>query len=114
MTHANDNSDAASAATPGVLIAEKTKERLAEPPLYEVLLHNDDYTTMEFVVRILMTVFRKSADEATEIMLAVHTSGVGVAGVYPKEIAETKIQRTRHLAREAGFPLLCTLQEVGA
>lgn len=89
-----------------------TEDRVKPPRMFQVLLHNDDYTTMEFVVDILMRVYRKSADQATAIMLAVHEKGTGVAGVYPYEIAETKIERTHHLAREAGFPLRCTLQEV--
>lgn len=109
-----DDDDASPGGTPGVLVVEHVDDRAAEPPLYEVLLHNDDYTTMEFVVDILMTVFRKTADEATAVMLAVHTNGVGVAGVYPRELAETKVYHTQHLAREAGYPLRCTLQEAGA
>ena len=109
-----DNDDAFPGGTPDVLIVEHVDDSTAEPPLYEVLLHNDDYTTMEFVVDILMTVFRKTADEATAIMLAVHTNGVGVAGVYPRELAETKAHHAQHLARKAGYPLRCTLQEAGA
>ena len=88
------------------------EDRVKPPRMFQVLLHNDDYTTMEFVVDILMRVYRKSADQATAIMLAVHEKGTGGAGVYPYEIAETQIERTHHLAREAGFPLRCTLQEV--
>lgn len=85
---------------------------LEEPRMYQVLLHNDDYTTMEFVIQILMEVFRKSADQATNIMLAVHKRGVGIAGVYLLEIAETKVEIVRQRAQEAGYPLRCTLQEV--
>ncbi len=91
-----------------------TDVKVEEPKMYQVLLHNDDYTTMEFVVNILMTVFHRTADQATNIMLAVHKRGKGIAGVYPHEIAETKADKTHFLAREAGYPLRCTLEEVGA
>ena len=91
-----------------------TTERLAPPRLFQVILHNDNYTTMEFVVDVLMRVYRKSAEQATTIMLSVHEKGSGVAGIYPYEIAETKVERTHHLARKAGFPLRCTIQEVEA
>ena len=84
---------------------------LAEPKLYRVLLLNDDYTTMEFVVIILMEVFRKTGDEATAIMLAVHKRGRGQCGVYPLEVAETKVAEVHRRAREANFPLRCTLEE---
>lgn len=87
-------------------------EEADKPRLYRVLLHNDDYTTMEFVVVILMEVFRKSAEQATAIMLSVHSKGVGVAGVYPLELAETKVDVVHARAAEAKFPLRCTLQEV--
>ncbi len=88
------------------------EEELREPRMYKVLLHNDDYTSMDFVVHVLMRVFRKSAEQATQIMLSVHESGIGLCGIYTHEIAETKVTRTRHMAREAGFPLRCTLEEV--
>jgi ATP-dependent Clp protease adaptor protein ClpS len=87
------------------------QEDLQEPPMYKVLLHNDDYTTMEFVVEILQKVFHKSPAEATHIMLSVHKSGMGVCGVYMAEIAETKVEMVHHLARKSGFPLKCSMEE---
>lgn len=84
--------------------------RLDEPPLYRVLLLNDDYTTMDFVVEVLKFVFHKSDDEAHRIMFNVHQQGVGVCGLYPLEIAETKIDIVDSLARERGFPLKCTME----
>ena len=89
-----------------------TKERIEtkEPPLYKVILHNDDYTSMEFVVAILRNVFNKSSSEATRIMLSVHHEGVGVAGIYTKEIGETKISIVRELAQNNNFPLKCSLE----
>jgi len=88
-------------------------EELQEPRLYSVLLHNDDYTTMEFVIGILVEVFRKSAEQAAAIMLAVHEQGIGVCGVYPHEMAETKVAMVHSRARRAGFPLKSTMEEVG-
>ncbi|MFZ5428010.1 MAG: ATP-dependent Clp protease adapter ClpS [Thermodesulfobacteriota bacterium] len=87
------------------------EEQIREPRKYKVLLHNDDYTTMEFVVEILMTVFHKSEAEATQIMLAVHKNGMGVCGVYTAEVAETKVVAVRQLARRGGYPLKCTMEE---
>ncbi len=91
-----------------------TKERIKtqEPPLYKVLLHNDDYTTMEFVVAILENVFKKSNAEATRIMLSVHHEGVGIAGVYTKEICETKVSIVHELAKNNNFPLRCSMEIV--
>jgi len=83
---------------------------LEEPPMYRVLLLNDDYTTMDFVVEVLRHVFHKSEEEATRIMLNVHHQGVGVCGSYPMEIAETKVDQVDSLARERGFPLKCTME----
>lgn len=83
---------------------------LEEPPMYRVLLLNDDYTTMDFVVEVLRQVFNKSEEEATRIMLNVHNQGVGVCGFYPMEIAETKVDMVDSLARERGFPLKCTME----
>ncbi|MGQ4808512.1 ATP-dependent Clp protease adapter protein ClpS [Candidatus Entotheonellaceae bacterium PAL068K] len=95
----------------GVGVVTKTQKKVTKPPLYKVLLHNDDYTSMEFVVTILTTVFHKSEPDAVQIMLAVHQQGLGVAGVYTYEIAEAKITKVTQLARANAFPLLCTLEE---
>lgn len=89
----------------------KSKEKLKKPSLYKVLLHNDDYTTQEFVVYVLTTVFHKSVEEAITIMLRVHMEGVGIAGIYPYEIAETKAEKVVSLARENEYPLLATVEE---
>jgi len=91
-------------------VEDEIQEDLEEPPLYRVLLHNDDYTTMQFVVEVLMVVFNKSMEEATLIMLNVHKKGVGLCGVYPYEIAETKVDTVDSLARENGFPLKCSME----
>ena len=88
------------------------EEDVREPKRYKVLLHNDDYTTMEFVVRIHKEVFHKNDAEATYIMLTVHNKGLGVCGVYPLEVAETKANLVHKRARESGFPLKCSLEEV--
>lgn len=81
------------------------------PPMYKVLLHNDDYTTMEFVVDILVRVFGKSLEKATQIMLNVHNKGKAVCGIYPREIAETKVQTVHNLASSKGFPLKSTMEK---
>ena len=91
-------------------VSSETDQEVAEPPMYKVMLLNDDYTTMEFVVEVLVHVFQKSAEEATQIMLNVHQSGVGVCGIYPLEIAETKVDTVETLARENGFPLKCIME----
>ena len=88
-----------------------TTPKLKQPDRYRVILHNDDYTTMEFVVAILCKVFHKSQEEATEIMLRVHKSGRGECGVYTYEIAESKVHQVVSLARQAGFPLACTMEK---
>jgi ATP-dependent Clp protease adaptor protein ClpS len=92
-------------ASPGEKLKERTKTQKKEPELYKVVLLNDDYTTMEFVVHVLEHVFEKSPAEAFRIMMHVHTQGRGIAGVYPWEVAETKTETVTSLAREAGFPL---------
>lgn len=93
----------------GVVTESEKKVKL--PSMYRVLLHNDDYTTMEFVVQVLQSVFHKSPADATQIMLHIHRTGIGVAGVYTYEIAETKVAVVEALAREHEFPLKCTMEE---
>ncbi|HUP44888.1 MAG TPA: ATP-dependent Clp protease adaptor ClpS [Thermoanaerobaculia bacterium] len=88
----------------------ETAEKVEEPPLFKVLLHNDDFTTMDFVVWILQSVFNMPEQQALQVMLNVHVKGIGVAGVYTYEIAEMKVSRTTELAREQEFPLLCTME----
>ncbi len=95
-----------------ILEKDKVESEIKEPPKYRVLLHNDDYTTMDFVVKILEEVFHKTPAEATAIMLHVHNNGVGVCGIYPAEIAETKVDTVHAKARAAGFPLLATMEKV--
>ena len=92
-------------------VTSKTRDEIREPPMYKVLLLNDDYTTMEFVVEILMHVFGKSAEESTRIMLNVHKEGVGVCGVYTYEVAETKVDMVHTIARGKGFPLKSTMEK---
>jgi ATP-dependent Clp protease adaptor protein ClpS len=92
-------------------IREKVNIKVNRPKLYKVIMHNDDYTTMEFVVDILMKVFNKSASEATKVMLDVHKRGSGIAGIYPYDIAVTKVSRAQGEAREKGFPLKLSLKE---
>lgn len=88
----------------------ESEEKVEEPSLFKVLLHNDDYTTMEFVVMILVSIFNMPEDQAVQVMLNVHLGGVGVAGIYTFEVAEMKVAKTTALAREHEFPLLCTME----
>ncbi len=85
-------------------------EEFKEPTLYKIILHNDDYTTMDFVISILIDVFHKSMEESKRLMLTVHNHGKAVIGLYTKEIAETKVDKTLKLAKNAGYPLLCTFE----
>jgi ATP-dependent Clp protease adaptor protein ClpS len=90
-------------------IFSKTRKEL--PPQYKVILHNDDYTTMEFVVEILITVFGKPLEKATQTMLNIHHKGNAVCGIYTREIAETKVETVHHLASSRGFPLKSTMEK---
>ena len=94
----------------GVAVEKRTKPKLEKPKLYKVIFHNDDYTTMEFVTMVLMTVFNKSESDALAIMLNVHQRGAGVAGLYTYDVAETKVEKTLSLAREYEYPLLVTME----
>ena len=96
----------------GAAVMERAPERVRKPsPRYKVLLHNDDYTPMEFVVQVLEKVFGKSPAAATQIMLQIHRSGLGVAGVYVRDIAETKVVTVHRLAEDRGYPLRSGMEE---
>ena len=93
-----------------ILTESRNEQKLERPRMWRVLLHNDDYTTQEFVVWVLETVFRKPRAEAFTIMMNVHRSGLGVAGVYTHDVAETKLKTTQQMAEEQEFPLLVTME----
>lgn len=92
-------------------VVAESEEKTEEPSLYKVILHNDDYTTMDFVVFILQSVFHRTFADAFRLMMDVHHSGRGIAGVFTHEIAEMKVAETMELARLNEFPLLCTMEE---
>jgi ATP-dependent Clp protease adaptor protein ClpS len=92
-------------------LVTETEKKVARPKLYKVLLHNDDYTTMEFVVQVLQAVFHKPLSEATQIMLHVHKKGIGVCGIYTYEVAETKVAEVLALAKAHEFPLQSSMEE---
>jgi len=95
---------------PGTKTRPEQDHELKRPDMYRVVIHNDHYTTMDFVVDVLTCVFRKTRDEAVRIMLHVHHSGVGVCGIYPHEIAETKVATVHVMAEKNGFPLKCSME----
>jgi ATP-dependent Clp protease adaptor protein ClpS len=95
----------------GEEVLERPRDQTKEPPLFKVILLNDDYTTMDFVVQILEGVFLKSPAEAFRIMMQVHTQGKGLCGMYPYDVAETKVATVHDLARESGFPLRASIEE---
>jgi len=92
-------------------LESQVEEKVQLPPMFKVLLHNDDYTTMEFVVEVIQKVFHKTVAEATRIMLLVHKTGSAVCGIFTEDIAETKVEIVHHLARKSGFPLRCSMEE---
>jgi ATP-dependent Clp protease adaptor protein ClpS len=92
-------------------VLEKTRTRTKRPQLFRVILHNDDYTTMQFVIEVLEGIFNKSPAEAHRIMMHVHTQGHGVCGAYPYEVAETKVGLVHDNARVQGFPLRASMEE---
>ena len=92
-------------------VLTESETKLEKPKLFKVLLHNDDFTTMEFVVFVLEYVFNRSTAEAFSVMLKVHNDGVGVAGIYPYEVATMKAEKTMNLAKSREYPLLCTVEE---
>ncbi len=95
---------------PGGDVAEEIDVDLEPPTMYRVLMHNDNFTTMDFVIEVLRTVFRKSEQDAVQIMLHVHERGVGMCGVYPRDIAEMKIAEVHERAQAEEFPLRCTME----
>ena len=95
----------------GALLTEEAKPKLKRPPMYKVVLVNDDYTPMEFVVHVLERFFAMEREKATRIMLHVHTRGKGICGVYTRDVAETKVTQVNDYSREHQHPLLCTMEE---
>ncbi len=100
--HKNDTEDG---------VATKDRMQVKRPPMFKVLLHNDDYTTMEFVILVLETVFNKTTEVASQIMMNVHQDGIGVAGVYTRDVAETKVALVHDLARTNEHPLKCSMEQ---
>jgi ATP-dependent Clp protease adaptor protein ClpS len=95
----------------GGVAVQTAKPKVRQPPLYKVMLLNDDYTPMEFVVEVLETFFHMGREKATQIMLHVHTRGMGICGIYTRDIAETKVQQVNEYSRNNQHPLLCTMEE---
>jgi ATP-dependent Clp protease adaptor protein ClpS len=93
-------------------VQPKSQEKTVSPPRYKVFMHNDDYTTMEFVVSMLVSVFHLLPVTADKVMLQIHMNGIGLCGTFPFEIAETKIHQVHTKARQEGFPLKCSMEEV--
>ena len=94
----------------GTALLDKEDIKIQKPKKYKVIFHNDDYTPMDFVMIILMKIFRKSPEEAVDITMSVHNKGKGIAGVYSKEISETKSEKVNLTAQQSGYPLLTTIE----
>ena len=109
MTRGTADNDVGEGSDTGVVV--RTKPKTKKPAMYQVIMLNDDYTPMEFVILVLERFFNKSSDEATQIMMHVHQKGVGVCGVFTFEVAETKVQQVMDLARQHQHPLQCTLEK---
>ena len=111
MTHTMSDQNDPDETGVGSGVAVETKTRTKRPSMYKVLLLNDDYTPMEFVIEILINIFHKSPEDATRIMLHVHQNGVGVCGVFTYEVAETKVAQVMEAARRSQHPLQCTMEK---
>ena len=111
ITLASSDDDGTGAGGTGVGVATKTRTRTAKPALYKVLMLNDDYTPMEFVVLTLQRFFKMTIEDATRVMLHVHQRGVGVCGIFTYEVAETKVNQVIDFAREHQHPLQCTMEK---
>jgi ATP-dependent Clp protease adaptor protein ClpS len=95
-----------------VIELQKVLPKLKRPPLYQVILHNDDFSPMDFVVQVLQKIFFHNEEKAVQIMLQVHQTGKGICGVFTRDIAETKVALVNDCARSSGYPLLCTMEAV--
>lgn len=93
------------------LVVQESRPKLKKPPLFKVMLLNDDFTPMEFVVKVLITFFGMDEEKATQVMLHVHTRGVGICGVFSRDVAETKVRQVTDYARKHQHPLLCAMEE---
>ncbi|AJA48780.1 ATP-dependent Clp protease adapter protein ClpS [Clostridium pasteurianum DSM 525 = ATCC 6013] len=93
------------------VVKEENRIKIKKPRMYKVIMHNDDYTTMEFVIKVLTEVFNKDAIEATKIMYDVHKKGIGIAGVYTYDIAKTKLNQAMDMAEKSGFPFKLSMEE---
>jgi len=95
----------------GGLAVQEVKPKLKKPPLYKVILLNDDFTPMDFVVEVLMNFFAMTEEKATQVMLHVHTRGVGICGIFSQDVAETKVELVNNYSREHQHPLMCSMEE---